>query len=315
MSGKRGRSTPESKAQKRFSSESFKKYYDNQGTHKMRKATREELVDSNINKKWIKDNLEQNKQYEKVNKLGGKKQNWDDVYSEANRSGISTKKLEDVARKSKSSYDMNEYGFKPHVQNVVSQYQKLKAEGLMPGATLKGFNTTLASNSIYGGYRPSTGEYVINLNSLGVGRINFNMSKGGLAGKSFKDVSIHELGHSVYFQNTVKGKSMRINGKKRRAKFSSEEKAIRSAYATLHKNLRKTSKITGQSSYVDKLFKSRTNSKLTKEQRGLARRKTNVEAFAEGYTNYVNYRRGGTSLTPSGRAVGNFLREISKYRK
>lgn len=317
MPGKRGRDSIQSKSTRRFSDDSFENYYKNQGSSPMRKLTKKEaeaISRGEFSATWVKHNLAQNKQYEKVNKLGGKNQGWEDVYRKANDMGIDTSLLETRARRSNDSFTLNEYGFKPHVQNVISQVERLKKEGLMPGANIKGISTTFSKPSVYGSYSPDTGRYVINMNALGVGRMAYTLKNGTLAGKDFSSVAIHELGHSVYFQNAVKRKTGKTKSGKRVGVYTTYEKQVRQAYANLHKGLRKTTKIKGQSSYVDKIVQGRTKSS-TYGQRKKARKITNVEGFSEGYVNYVNYRRGYGELSPSGRVVGDFISSINKARK
>lgn len=327
--GKRGRSTPQSKEATYGSTKSYDKYFSKHGDSMQTvPKSQEEALNPSLNKSWVKENLKQNKEYEKANKLYSKDGEWFNVFKKANKRGISTSKLESKASTTDNSHEMKEYGFKPHVQNVLKTYDELKKGGYLPNVNISGFDTTMSRSGVYGAYRPKTGEYVINTNALSVPRIEKQMRINNLAGKSYQDVIIHELGHGVYYQNMVKSVTIKQGGVKQRMKFTAKQTAVRNAYAKLNNELRRalrTTNMEGLSGYVsthataskskykkDKATGQRV--KLTKQQKAKFRKSAYVEGFAEGYVNYYRNRKFGEPLHPIGKAVGNFLKEINRYK-
>lgn len=327
--GKRGRSNPQSKEATYGSKASFDKYFKKHANNLGSTPTQSEEVNPSLNKSWVKESLKQNKQYEKVNKLHTRDGEWVDVFKKADKRGMSTKKLESKARLSDNSNDMKEYGFKPHVKNVMKTYDELKEGGYLPNVKISGFDVKMSKSGVYGSYRTTTGEYVLNANALSLPRIEKNMRTGKLAGLSYKDVIVHELGHGVYFQNMVK--PVYINnpkGGKTRVKFTAKQTAIRNAYAKLTVELRKSLRkgdVASLSQYVyvhrqKSIAKTMKNKKtgerivITKDQRKSSRRSSYIEGFAEGYVNYYRHRKFGEPLHPMGKAVGNFLKEINRYK-
>lgn len=323
MSGKRGRGDVTSKAKRNGSDDSYNKYFNSpQGKKARMKATKEDMADTSLNKKWIKENLKQNKDYESVNKLKVRGKDHLDTYKEAKKMGISTAKLERVASRSNNPQDFNEYGFKPHVQTVVNQVKELTKGGYMPNAKLTGFGVGATTQGTFAQYNNKTKEYLINLNALSIPRIHKAMQVSKAAGKNFSDVVTHELGHAVYHQNKVANRTITKNGKKVRAKRTQREQAVRNAYAKLYREIRKntnSNNLGSLSSYSGNVNAKRKKAVKGSMERKSLRRSVNSEAFAEGYVNYYRYKSGKTkNLHPVGKAVGNFLKEInsinSRYR-
>ena len=138
MSGKRGRASA-LRENNYGSSGSFDKYFNSRHNKKPTLKNRSKSSDSGsaINKEKVREGLNENKKYESINKLSKRGGEWDSVYKKSEKSGISTKKLEVVSRKLGNSHVINEYGFKPHVKVVTSQYNDLKQKGYLPNTHIK----------------------------------------------------------------------------------------------------------------------------------------------------------------------------------
>lgn len=315
MSGKRGRASA-LRENNYGSSGSFDKYFNSRHNKKptLKNKSKDNGSSSAINKEKVREGLNENKKYESINKLSKRGGEWDSVYKKSEKSGISTKKLEIVSRKLGNSHVINEYGFKPHVKVVTSQYNDLKQKGYLPNTHIKEFGVIASSPNVKGNYNPKNKSYNININSLGLPSIERSMRTGKLAGTTFKDVITHELGHAVYFQNKVGRKYTLVNGKKKALKFSNKETQIRGAYARMLRDLRKQMKsgsTKSLSSYAYSHNKAIKKGK-TKIDRQKARKRAYHETFAEGYVNYVNYSKGKTStLHPTGKIVGRFIKTLN----